>query len=677
VRGVSSFARSSFAVAAASLVVVVACGSRTGLLIPEPIPDASVDAPEEGSVDAGTDSPVDAPLDSPVDGAVDAPIDSGPPIDASCTPLTCQQQGFNCGENSDGCGNAIQCGTCPEPEICGAAGFSKCGGGFGLGPDGAPICTPTNCAALKFNCGPAGDGCGGILQCGTCQAPLVCGAAGTPGRCGSACFGLCQQQVQCESGTTSISGKIVAGTLPQFGTPDPVYNALVYVPNAAVQPFPPNVACSQCGGEVSGNPLVETQTAPDGTFTLLDMPSGANIPLVIQLGRWRRQIIIPAVAPCTNTVLTADQTRLPRNKGEGDIPFTAIATGAADSIECVLMKMGVDQAEFTIPGGGGRVNIYESNGADDGPGTPPAENLWDDSATLALYDQILLPCEGMPIDKAASDQQNVIDYTSAGGRVFTTHYGYTWLYNDAPFSGTANWTPTTTAETQQTGIIDTSTSTGQNFATWLGDVGALSGADQMTLNATRFDVESVIPPTEQIIYATQPQTQTLQLDFYTPVGSPMAQQCGRVIFSDFHVIDQTNMTTQFTFPAECTMTAMTAQEKALEFMLFNLASCVPAAHGPCTPQTCADQGFNCGPQGDGCGNEIQCGTCTSPDTCGGGGVDGVCGYPDAGECIPKTCAQLGENCGTDGDGCGNPIDCGTCTFPAVCGGGGKPNVCGI
>jgi hypothetical protein len=676
---VNRFARSGFAVAVASLVAVVACGSRTGLLIPEPIPDASVDGPpgEEASADAGTDSAVDSPFDSPADAPIDSPIDSGPPIDASCTPLTCQQQGFNCGENSDGCGNAIQCGTCPEPQICGAAGFSKCGGGFGLGPDGAPICTPTTCAALKFNCGPAGDGCGGVLQCGTCQAPLVCGAAGTPGRCGSACFGLCQQQVQCESGTTSISGTVVAGTLPLYGTPDPVYNALVYVPNAAVQPFPPNVACSQCGGEVSGNPLVETQTAPDGTFTLLNMPAGANIPVVIQLGRWRRQITIPAVAPCTNTVLTADQTRLPRNKSEGDIPLTAIATGNADAIECVLMKMGVDQAEFTIPGGGGRVNMYTSNGSDDGPNTPPAENLWSNPAALALYDQILLPCEGSPLDKAASDQQNLIDYSNAGGRVFTTHYGYTWLYNDAPFSGTANWAPSTTYDNTQTGIIDTSTTTGQNLATWLGDVGALSGADQIALDATRFDVASVNPPSEQFIYATQPQTQTLQFDFYTPVGSPMAQQCGRVIFSDFHVIDLVQGMQPPPFPGECTMTPMTAQEKALEFMLFNLASCVPAAHGPCTPQTCADQGFNCGPQGDGCGNEIQCGTCTSPDTCGGGGVDGRCGYPDAGTCIPKTCAQLGENCGTDGDGCGNPIDCGTCTFPAVCGGGGQPNVCGI
>jgi hypothetical protein len=49
--------------------------------------------------------------------------------------------------------------------------------------------------------------------------------------------------------------------------------------------------------------------------------------------------------------------------------------------------------------------------------------------------------------------------------------------------------------------------------------------------------------------------------------------------------------------------------------------------GPCMPTTCAKLGFNCGPAGDGCGGLLECGTCMSPDTCGGGGVSGVCGAP--------------------------------------------------
>ncbi len=637
-------------------LTVAACGSRTGLLGPTPEHDASLDVE-------------DAPIDV---------IEAGEEAEGImplCTPRTCSQMGWNCGVNGDGCGHTIDCGTCPEPQICGANGFSRCGGGFGLGPDGAPLCTPETCQSLNIDCGPAGDGCGGVLFCGSCQAPLICGGAGTPGRCGSSCTGLCQQQVQCESGTTTVSGTVVAGTLPQFGVPDPIYDAVVYVPNAKVQPFVPGVACNQCGQEISGNPLVETKTGPDGTFVLQNVPVGANIPLVIQLGRWRRQVTIPSVAACTNTALPPDLTRMPRNQSEGDIPLTAIATGLADAIECVLMKMGVDQSEFTLPSGNGRVHIYQMNGAWLGPSTPNASTLWDNPAELSKHDIVLLPCEGMPNGKSTTEQQNLIAYSSAGGRVFTTHYGYTWLYDDPPFQGTANWNPNFGAADAQAAIVDTSFKKGQDFAAWLGNVGALSGPGQITLYATRHDLDSVNPPSEQFIYATGPQ-QTLHYDFYTPVGQPLTQQCGRVTYSDFHVNDQ-QLTTNVTFPSECDALPMTAQEKALEFTLFDLASCVPAPPPPCQPLSCAQQGFNCGPQGDGCGGEIMCGSCMAPDTCGGGGVPGRCGYPDAGNCIPKTCSQLGYDCGTNGDGCGHTINCGTCTPPAICGGGGQPSVCGI
>src|SRR5207248_1279870 len=133
-----------------------------------------------------------------------------------------------------------------------------------------------------------------------------------------------------------------------------------------------------------------------------------------------------------------------------------------------------------------------------------------------------------------------------------------------------------------------------------------------------------------------------------------------------------------TFPSECQPNApMTPQEKVLEFMLFDLASCVAPDRPPppmCTPWTCQQLGYSCGPQGDGCGGLLQCGTCTPPQTCGGGGKPGVCGAP---ACTPRTCAQAGANCGIIGDGCGGTVDCGTCTPPQTCGGGGIANTCGI
>ena len=50
-----------------------------------------------------------------------------------------------------------------------------------------------------------------------------------------------------------------------------------------------------------------------------------------------------------------------------------------------------------------------------------------------------------------------------------------------------------------------------------------------------------------------------------------------------------------------------------------------ATFGTCVPLTCASLSVDCGPQGDGCGGMIQCGSCKSPATCGGGGASSKCG----------------------------------------------------
>ncbi len=91
----------------------------------------------------------------------------------------------------------------------------------------------------------------------------------------------------------------------------------------------------------------------------------------------------------------------------------------------------------------------------------------------------------------------------------------------------------------------------------------------------------------------------------------------------------------------------------------------------CTPTTCAAHNAECGtiPNGT-CPQSLDCGSCTRPNTCGGGGTANVCG------CTPTTCAAQGKNCGTISDGCTGTLDCGTCTGSDTCGGGGTANVCG-
>jgi hypothetical protein len=58
---------------------------------------------------------------------------------------------------------------------------------------------------------------------------------------------------------------------------------------------------------------------------------------------------------------------------------------------------------------------------------------------------------------------------------------------------------------------------------------------------------------------------------------------------------------------------------ALGFADCQGGACV--ATGVCTPTTCAARGFTCGTMSNGCGGTIDCGTCTTPQTC----ASNVCG----------------------------------------------------
>jgi len=77
----------------------------------------------------------------------------------------------------------------------------------------------------------------------------------------------------------------------------------------------------------------------------------------------------------------------------------------------------------------------------------------------------------------------------------------------------------------------------------------------------------------------------------------------------------------------------------------------------CVATTCAAEGAECGSIEDGCGGSLDCGSCTAPETCGGGGTANVCG---TGSCVPLTCEEAGATCGQVDDGCGGELDCGPC-----------------
>jgi hypothetical protein len=64
----------------------------------------------------------------------------------------------------------------------------------------------------------------------------------------------------------------------------------------------------------------------------------------------------------------------------------------------------------------------------------------------------------------------------------------------------------------------------------------------------------------------------MQLTFNTPVNAPAANQCGRVLFNEYHVKDLNG--TGKTYPSECPTGPMNAQEEMLEYALFDLSTFV-------------------------------------------------------------------------------------------------------
>ncbi len=661
-----------------------------------------------------------------------------------CQPKTCADYGAGtCGQQTDGCGGLTpNCGGCANPTFCGGGGVpGKCGGNNVVGADGGVTsqCKPTTCAALGYNCGLAADGCGSTIgPCGpTCVAPQSCGAGGKANVCGSnvPCTGLCTEQVPCASGSTTLTGTVVAGTPTTFlpagvTVGDPVPNVLVYIPNGTVTAFTPRASetaaqqCSTCGADVSGSPLVTTYTAYDGTFTLTNVPVGSNIPVVIQLGRWRRQFTVNITNQCgSNTVLAVGATSngnplpsgylvMPNKQSEGDIPLTAISTGNVDAMECVLLKMGVDHTEFTknTANPAGRIQMYKGNGSNVGNNTPNEAALMDTGGTFNNYDQIILPCWGTdPVTdatnrKSATELANLASYGNAGGHFFATHFSYTWLTqpwnnpNNGPFVATANWdVDHNTNIGSMTGIVSPNVppTTPGTFVDWLNKIQALSNftaalpppapAD-VTLSTVRHDVDSVAGQSVEWIDGTDPADTSqmlLHFTFDTPVNQ--ASQCGHAIFSDFHVTNSTatntyNFTSATDRTTECGTVPMTPQEKILEYMIWDLASCVPAPPtSTCVPKTCANFPGTCGVQGDGCGGlTMNCGSCPTGQACGGAGVANQCGAPDGGPCTAETCAAYPTGtCGQQSDGCGGlTSNCSNCPAGEACGGGGTPGVCG-
>jgi len=551
------------------------------------------------------------------------------------------------------------------------------------------------------------------------------------------CVGLqCQLALCGGAATTTISGRVFdpAGK-------NPLYNAEVYIPLHPSDPLPvfgSGASCDTCGGAAALDAIRATQTDANGNFVLADVPAGAKIPVVVQMGKWRREIVLSSVTACTDNAVKNNCTaassadcvfRLPRNQQDGfdpklgtytkaDLPQTAIVTGSADPFDCLLLKAGIDPNEIGDKGSSKRIHYYTSDGGTGAGGSTldPAygvrvdgSTLWNNlkgsSPNMMSYDVVLLPCEGGTFDKqkagANTPYQNLVDYVNSGGRTFATHYAYSWLAFPAAYaaatdnwSSVVNWGPARvkyTASTSTwsggsvntqdplTGLVNTAFPKGSVFSQWLSNVGASATPGRLMIHEGRQDLTSLGSNAQSwmtakdLSYQKSPTYPNL-FTFNTPYSAPAENQCGRVVYSDFHVSAAAR--TQCPFgncddaclnDRDCGYTATCNGETT---------GAVGTCNEPCaTNLDCPNSSFSC--------NGVVAGTCTQTACT----LDSQCGYGrtcqsgsctcsssadcSGGTCVSMTCdpgtachsnAQCGK--GICGHGTGSTI--GSCAAGFVC-----------
>ena len=433
-----------------------------------------------------------------------------------------------------------------------------------------------------------------------------------------ACEGLRCFQVNCESKNlppTTISGTVFApnGTLPLFGVN-------VYVPETDPGPLVDGAVCSRCDEGLQGGAITQALTDEAGHFELTNVPATMNVPIVIQVGKWRRQLNIPNVAACQTLPMDTVDSTLPKsmtdmtpNTTSVDMPRIAISTGNADALECLVRKLGIADKEITTAGQGGRINLFSdlSLGTNEGVSSfktgfaggtgnfADSQDLWNPTTphtggvnALKKYDIVFLSCEGAqyPATKPQAALQAMSDYADLGGRVFMSHWHNIWIsgeQNKQATHGIPSWEATATWTFAGNPSPDTLTATideqgnpkGMQFAKWMDNVGGSVTHDLITpVDQARNTASGVNGDTERWVYldpATSPNVAgAMNFQFTTPQAADADQRCGKVVFSDMHVSADSSSKPGNPYPGGCSTQPLTPQEKALAFMFFDIASCV-------------------------------------------------------------------------------------------------------
>ncbi len=278
-----------------------------------------------------------------------------------------------------------------------------------------------------------------------------------------------------------------------------------------------------------------------------------------------------------------------------------MTAGGCDALECLLRGIGVDDSEFVAGDDPkGHVHVFKGDGGKGVAGSPAAGGttsdpmggyLWNDVSKMQVYDMVMLSCEcsennqnkGGNATKPMSSA--IFDYANLGGRVFATHYHYTWFKNSVqpPWQALAKWggggSGGDTYDITQTLADGSPFPKGTALANWLVAVNASTVPGKIQLTDVTDALTSVNQPAQSWI--SQGPNAVRYFSFNAPTDADPANQCGRAVYSDLHLMGIS--AGGQAFPTGCPAPGgLSAQQKALEFMFFDLASCLQADDQPPT-----------------------------------------------------------------------------------------------
>lgn len=419
---------------------------------------------------------------------------------------------------------------------------------------------------------------------------------GSGGDGGSPDLGACQGRgcdVQaCGGGDTTVVGTVFAPN----GT-DPVPNATVYVPAADVQPYPNGVACDLCG--MIPGAITSTRTRADGGFLLQHVPAGDAVPVVIELGRFRRVTTVKVEA-CKTNLITKDPgvfgARLPGKDGDlspqDHVPRIAVATGDYDQIECVLKRMGIQS-----------IDLFN----DRYKGTLPSTQgdffqLLADRARLKSYNIVVINCTYSDFEPKLTPEvlANLEDYVASGGRLYATDWAYDFIdqvpqfapylcyvpggVDGPPPAATCPGMPQPKSEAHSNTAWNTgATVLDPTMLSWLKVFPQTVTNNQVPVQYNFVVIDHVGDP------MSAPTTTWVQGDATDPSALPQQskgtramtvtfdyKQCGRVHYSTYNTEPNAAPveTADYRYPTCDNRVVFNPQERLLEYLIFETAQCV-------------------------------------------------------------------------------------------------------